>query len=219
MPWMFSVYMLNLYFLYKETHFNCIDKILQEYRPAFYTIIITCIMLYKYFYLQNDYNDDYSTEVNKVFSIPCFWFLSPEIFPSFTIFLFPDSGHHSRFWTTPYTTHPNNNISYRFIHHIPNIVNESVGFVMVGVGGVRCCSESRVVARILKMVNCKRRIHYGAWFLIFLKWSTESSRVTEHCLPYVLTESRSRLLADNNKRCSLVAQKMYKGTSLALQVL
>ena len=37
----------------------------------------------------------------------------------------------------------------------PNMVNESVEFVIVGVGSVRCCWESGVVARIPKVVNGK----------------------------------------------------------------
>ncbi len=46
-----------------------------------------------------------------------------------------------------------------FIHHIQN---KSIEFVMVGVGSVRCCWESGVVARILKKVNCKWWIYHGA---------------------------------------------------------
>ncbi len=90
--------------------------------------------------------------------------LSPVIFPSFTIYLFPYLGHHSRFSTTPYTTHPNN-IYPTDSFARDRIVNESVEFVMVGRGGFRCCWESGVVARILKKVNCKWWIYYGALLL------------------------------------------------------
>ncbi len=63
----------------------------------------------------------------------------------FIIYHFPDSGHHSGFPTTPYSIHPN---YHKFNGFILNMVNESVEFVMVGVGSVRCCWKSRVVARI-----------------------------------------------------------------------
>ncbi len=67
---------------------------------------------------------------------------SPIMNSSFTIFRIQDSGHHYRFSTTLYTRVGQKRViredSLALLDYHHGLVNESVEFVMVLVGGVRC---------------------------------------------------------------------------------